>query len=84
MLVRFTVFNILELYSELYSLEMIHWDDPLQREIIYSVWLEPVIGRMAIQESPGGPGSEFIKQLILDYLVVIKLEPARLENPTQN
>ena len=53
---------------------MIHWDDPLQREIIYSVWLEPLIGRMAIQESPGGPGSEFIKQLILDYLVIIKLE----------
>ena len=59
---------------------MIHYRE---REIIYSVWLEPLIGRMAIQESPGGPGSEFIKQLILDYLVVIKLEPARLKNPTQ-
>ena len=77
---------ILELYSELYSREMIHWDDPLQRKRDHlfgvtraSDWSN---GHSGI--SPGGPGSEFIKQLILDYLVVIKLEPTWPKNPTQN
>jgi len=54
---------------------MIHWDDPLQRSSIrcdFSLWL--VEWPFETLESPGGPGSEFIKQLILDYLVIIKLE----------